>query len=229
MITYLVKFDDDFLEILSCLSRAIRENIQTGKDGIECRKLHDNLATKQDLITLGNCIMAKLDDLVVAATELSVSSDALSVKVDIQNVKIDALLVAFDGVVLPPAAEAALEALKAAKIKTEAAGDKVDAQILKLDAALGTPIIGIPGAPVITTQPSSQQVAVGSLVTLAVVATGENLVYQWKFNGEPIVNANAATLVIQAAALTDAGTYTVTVSNENGSVTSSNHNLTVTA
>jgi len=85
-------------------------------------------------------------------------------------------------------------------------------------------------APSITTQPVSQSVLVGAGVTLSVNATGTApLSYQWKKDGIALSGATAASYAIAAAALTDAGSYTVTVSNSAGSIASSAATLTVTA
>lgn len=194
-----------------------------------CHRSHSRLATKQDLDEMEERIMSQLSELTSAAVALSTASDALSVKVDNQDVKITALIAALagGGVVLTPEAEAARLALIASTVTVTAAGDKVDAQIIKLDAALGTPAPGIPGAPVITVQPQIQGAEIGSSVTLIVTATGENLAYQWKLNNEPIAGATSSSFTIPSVSATDAGVYTVTVSNPNGSVTSVNNTLVV--
>lgn len=83
-------------------------------------------------------------------------------------------------------------------------------------------------APVITTQPQSQSVNVGANVVFSVVATGTpNPTYQWNKNGSAISGATGTTLSITNAQTTDAGTYTVTVTNSLGSVTSEGATLTV--
>ena len=82
--------------------------------------------------------------------------------------------------------------------------------------------------PTITTQPKSQTVDEGSSVTFSVVATGTApLSYQWKKNGSNISGATSSTYKISSAKTSDAGSYTVTVSNSVGSVTSSAASLTV--
>jgi pectin methylesterase-like acyl-CoA thioesterase len=84
-----------------------------------------------------------------------------------------------------------------------------------------------PGLPVITSQPqpTSLTVQVGSNVTMAVGATGNQLSYQWNREGNPIpaaVNPSAITptLNLTNVQLGDAGSYTATVSNPSGSVNS---------
>ena len=84
-------------------------------------------------------------------------------------------------------------------------------------------------APVITTQPASTTVAPGSSASLSVVATGDSLTYQWSKDGSEISGATSATYTIASAATTDAGSYTVVVTNTVGSVTSSAATLTVSS
>jgi hypothetical protein len=84
-------------------------------------------------------------------------------------------------------------------------------------------------APVITTQPQSQGIATGNGVTFSVIATGTSpLSYQWLFNGTNIYGATTNPFTIGSAQLTNAGIYSVTVTNIAGGVTSSNAVLTVT-
>ena len=86
-----------------------------------------------------------------------------------------------------------------------------------------------PSAPSITSQPQSATVAVGQSVNFAVAASGTApLSYQWRKNGVNIVGAaNAPSFSIAAASSTDAGAYSVVVSNRVANVTSSSANLTV--
>ena len=81
--------------------------------------------------------------------------------------------------------------------------------------------------PVITSQPAGSTVVAGSLVTLSVTAIGATpLNYQWKKNNSPLSNGgnlsgvSTPTLSLAAISSTDAGTYTVTITNQYGSVTS---------
>ena len=83
-------------------------------------------------------------------------------------------------------------------------------------------------APVITNQPQSQIVNSGMPVTFVVGASGPDpKFYQWSFNGAPLAGATNGTLSISSAGLSDQGVYSVFVSNQYGSVLSSNANLTV--
>ena len=89
-------------------------------------------------------------------------------------------------------------------------------------------------SPSITTQPQSQTVMASSNATFTVVAAGQApLGYQWSLNGIKLTNnarisgAASATLVISNVISADGGSYTVTVTNSHGSVTSSSALLTV--
>ena len=84
--------------------------------------------------------------------------------------------------------------------------------------------------PSITTQPKSQTVDEGDSVTFSVTASGTTpLSYQWKKDGSNISGATSSAYTINSAKTSDAGNYTVTVSNSAGSVTSSAATLTVNA
>ena len=84
-------------------------------------------------------------------------------------------------------------------------------------------------APIITTQPASRTVQVGSSVSFTVVASGQGtLTYQWRFNGANIAGANTSTYTIASAQTSNAGNYDVIVSNSGGSTPSSTATLTVT-
>ncbi len=81
----------------------------------------------------------------------------------------------------------------------------------KNSAGSGTP-------PIIVTAPESQTLIAGSTVTLGVVATGTGpLAYQWSKNSEPIEGAVGTTFTLANVQESDAGNYTVTVSNGFGS------------
>ena len=74
-------------------------------------------------------------------------------------------------------------------------------------------------APVIVTQPASQHVCTGGVLTLTVVASYATS-YQWSLNGAAIPGATSATYTVPAAASANAGNYTVTVTNGVSSQTS---------
>ena len=64
-----------------------------------------------------------------------------------------------------------------------------------------------------TTQPQSPAVLVGDQAVFTVLATGSGtLTYQWRKNGAPIGGATASALILNPVAFTDAGSYTVDVS-----------------
>lgn len=76
-------------------------------------------------------------------------------------------------------------------------------------------------SPNIVTQPTGETVTVGQSAGFTVAATGiPDPAYQWLLNGAPISGANGATYDIPSAARTNAGNYSVVVSNGSGSVTS---------
>jgi len=84
--------------------------------------------------------------------------------------------------------------------------------------------------PAITTQPQAISVTSGSNATFSVVAGGSTpLGYQWQKGGVSIAGATSASFTITSAQTSDAGNFTVVVSNSLGSVTSSVATLTVTA
>ena len=82
--------------------------------------------------------------------------------------------------------------------------------------------------PSISTQPASQTVNAGSNVSFNVAAGGTApLSYQWHKDGSPLAGASADTLSLQGVQEADAGSYTVTVTNGAGSLTSNPATLTV--
>jgi len=89
-------------------------------------------------------------------------------------------------------------------------------------------VIGTEFPPTVTSQPQNQTVPAGTPATFSVAASGPPpLSYQWFFNAVPISGATATSYAISSVQSTNAGTYSVTVSNVNGTATSSNAVLTV--
>jgi hypothetical protein len=91
-----------------------------------------------------------------------------------------------------------------------------------------------PPPPVITSQPAPSEMTVtaGSTVTMSVGASGEQLSYRWRKDGQAMSGNSSATtptLILNNAQLNDSGVYTAVVSNPGGSVTSNAVNLTVNA
>jgi hypothetical protein len=85
-------------------------------------------------------------------------------------------------------------------------------------------------APTITSQPSASSVAVGSAASFSIVAGGTTpLSYQWRKDGVAISGATSSTYTIASTKTSDAGSYTVVVTNSAGSVTSNSTVLTVRA
>jgi len=74
--------------------------------------------------------------------------------------------------------------------------------------------------PAITTQPMSQAVILGGILTLNVVATGGTLSYQW-YDGATPVGTNSSTYTVNPYNASYNGSYTVAVSCEGNTVTSS--------
>jgi hypothetical protein len=85
-------------------------------------------------------------------------------------------------------------------------------------------------APAIQTQPQSETVTAGSSVQFSVIASGRPAVtYQWYFGGILISGATASTYNLSNPQASNAGNYTVLVSNMVGNVTSNAATLTVNA
>lgn len=73
----------------------------------------------------------------------------------------------------------------------------------------------------IVCQPRGSATVAGDYGVLSVGATGSGLAYQWFKDGVPVPGANSSSWIIHPVAVSDAGTYTVTVSNlVSGTVTS---------
>ena len=82
--------------------------------------------------------------------------------------------------------------------------------------------------PIITTQPASQTVLMGTNATFAVQAIGlAGTTYQWQFNTVNLAGKTNATLTLTNVPGSAAGNYRCVVSANDGSVTSSNAVLTV--
>ncbi len=82
--------------------------------------------------------------------------------------------------------------------------------------------------PVITAQPHSTAVTLGSNATFTVIATGETpLAYQWRFNTTNLAGATSTALTLTNVQTSNAGGYSVVVSNVGGVTTSAVATLTV--
>ncbi len=102
--------------------------------------------------------------------------------------------------------------------------DASNSRICFAEAAFEYPA---PRPPVIFGQPRDQAVDAGAPASLAVVAFGMPLLYQWQFNGNDLAGATNGTLILDPVQPADAGSYAVVVANDSGSVTSQTAVLTV--
>jgi hypothetical protein len=84
-----------------------------------------------------------------------------------------------------------------------------------------TVILAVDSAPIITTQPTNLTIGPNENVTFAVLAVGTApITYQWKKDGAAIPGATSAFYTITKAQLAHAGSYTVTLTNSFGTITS---------
>ena len=85
-------------------------------------------------------------------------------------------------------------------------------------------------APVILTNPASITVTVGGTANFTVTADGATpLEFQWRFNGVDIAGETTTSYSLTNAQTTNAGNYTIVVTNNAGSITSAVAVLTVNA
>ena len=97
--------------------------------------------------------------------------------------------------------------------------------------ALDAAIVEVPAvAPALAAQPQSQWAVLGSNATFTAFASGLPApAYQWKFNGTNIAGATNASLLLTSLQGTNAGLYSVLVTNIVGTQTSSNALLSLIA
>ncbi len=117
-----------------------------------------------------------------------------------------------------------------------ALGSVGSADSITLPASSVTTLTGISSAqdallaPSILTQPQNVSVQAGQQVTFQVQATGTpDLKYQWYRNGTPITGATGSIYAFSAASGDDNAQYSVQVTNDQGTVTSSAATLSVGA
>jgi hypothetical protein len=79
----------------------------------------------------------------------------------------------------------------------------------------------------ITGQPTDKSAVVGSTIELAVTASGDDLLYQWKKNGSNLAGETSARLQLVGIQTSAAGTYTVEVRNACTTLTSAPATVTV--
>lgn len=88
--------------------------------------------------------------------------------------------------------------------------------------------VAIARPPSITQEPSNHTVLVGGSATFTAGVDGSDpLSYQWFYNGAPLTEATALTLILNNIQLADAGAYRLVITNSEGSVTSQVATLTV--
>ncbi len=100
--------------------------------------------------------------------------------------------------------------------------------VSSLTSAPATLTINPAVAPTIVNNPISQQVIVNNPVTFNVVASGSSpFTYQWQKNGANIAGATGSSFTIAAVQKSDAGSYTVIVTNAAASVPSAVATLSI--
>lgn len=87
--------------------------------------------------------------------------------------------------------------------------------------------VNLPPAPVITVNPVAMRSLDGADAFFAVQATGTGVTYQWRKDGSALVGETNSNLFLPGISATDAGAYSVRVSNAGGFVDSTAANLTV--
>jgi hypothetical protein len=120
--------------------------------------------------------------------------------------------------------------LSMGSIAAERSGEKYRAfAINAAGLTYGVPVTLLVQSPAaIITQPTEQSVTVGQPFTFSVVASGvPTPTYQWKFGTTNISGATNASYTKASAATTDAGNYSVVVTNSGATVTSTAVALTV--
>lgn len=96
------------------------------------------------------------------------------------------------------------------------------------DSAWVDQVAVLPNPPVITTQPVSKTVEMGTNVTFFVGVSGTGPVgFQWRKNETNLSGGNGSSLILNNVGRAQRGIYSVIVSNAGGSVTSSNAVLNV--
>ena len=98
------------------------------------------------------------------------------------------------------------------------------------EAATPSSLLTVLAEPVITAQPQSQSSFAGSTAALHVNAIGTPpLAYQWFFGGTPVPDASTSNLVLTNPQLSQAGVYTVLITNVYGAITSAPATVAVIA
>jgi sugar lactone lactonase YvrE len=114
-------------------------------------------------------------------------------------------------------------------VAVDIGGNVYIADTLSQTIRIATPQTPDQFTPTIQTQPIGSTIIQSNSYTFTVVASGNPLPsYQWYLAGVPITGATTSTYTIKSAQLSDAGSYTVVVTNMIGSITSSAVTLNVT-
>jgi hypothetical protein len=88
----------------------------------------------------------------------------------------------------------------------------------------------VQGVPVIISPPANQSVAAGNALQLSVVAAGTPpFTYQWLKDGREVPGATSPNLILETTGVTDAGHYSVRISNRLASIVSASVEITVRA
>jgi purine nucleoside phosphorylase len=133
----------------------------------------------------------------------------------------------FNGTALSDATNSALTLTNAETIDAGSYTVVVNNPVGSITSQVATLTVLVP--PGIQTQPQSQTVAAGQTASFSVVAGGTApLAYQWNFNSAPVSGATNASLTLTNVQTTQAGSYTVVVTNNAGSITSAVAAMTVT-
>jgi hypothetical protein len=107
-------------------------------------------------------------------------------------------------------------------------GFQDDESFLGLDDIQVTTQASANGPPIIATQPANQVGQTGGTASFSVLSAGRlPLAYQWRFDGTNLANATNTMLTLTNLAVSQAGLYSVVVTNVLGLATSSNATLTV--
>jgi sugar lactone lactonase YvrE len=97
-----------------------------------------------------------------------------------------------------------------------------------LNSTIRRIVPGLSTVPFFTVQPTSLTVGIGSNATFAAGTAGaEPISFQWNFNGAAIAGATAPTYTVTNVQQSNAGNYTLTISNADGAATSSVATLSI--
>lgn len=109
-------------------------------------------------------------------------------------------------------------------IPTVSASDAGDYAVVILDACLAfvsnNATLTVNPATSIIMQPAAQTTCLGSSISLMTIAGGDNLTYQWQFNGSDMQGANTSTLDLNNIIASQLGDYTAVVTGTCGTATS---------